>query len=99
MPFILILAVNHKISLQYDLYCEPFFAFRNLFMMLVHMEEHLTLFLLGSGLTLIAGAGLLWPWIDSTHSEAVRRCPKVQNSLSSHFFDLQLFKDTKNTIL
>ena len=39
----------------------------------------LTLFLPGSGMTLIAEAGPLWPRIDSRHSEAVRRCPKAQN--------------------
>ena len=59
----------------------------------------LTLFLPGSGMTLNAGAGPLWPWIDSSHFEMVRRCPKSQNRLTSNFFDLQSFKDAKNTIL
>ena len=59
----------------------------------------LTLFLPGSGMTLTAGAGPLWPRIDSSHFEVVRRCPKAQNWLTSHLFDLQSFKDTKNTIL
>ena len=52
-----------------------------------------------SGMMLTARAGPLWPRIDSSHFEAVKRCPKAQNWLTSHLFDLQSFKDTKNTIL
>ena len=33
--------INHKISLQYDLYSEYFLAFHNLFTMLDNMEVHL----------------------------------------------------------
>ena len=46
-------------------------------------------------MTLTAGVGPLWPQIDSSHFEVVRRCPKAQNRLTSHSFDRQPFKDTK----
>ena len=39
----------------------------------------LTLFLPGSGKTLTAGVGPLWPRINSSHFEAIRTCPKAQN--------------------
>ena len=50
-------------------------------------------FLRHSGTTLIAGAGPLYPLINSGHSEALRRCPKAKNWLASHIFHLQLFKE------
>ena len=34
------LYINHEISFQFEPYHERFLAFCNLFMMLVHMEEH-----------------------------------------------------------
>ena len=63
------------------------------------ISSDLTLFLTGSGITLLDGGGAIMARMDSSHPEAVCRHPKAQKWLPSNFFDLWLSIDTKNSIL
>ena len=61
-------------------------------------RSNLTLFLPGSGMTLIAGVGPLWPRIDFSHSEAFRRCPYAQKWLESNFLIFSCPKTPKTAL-
>ena len=65
---------------------------------LIIKHSHLTLFLPGSGMTLSAGTGPLWPFFGLSQFWSMRRCTKAQKWLASSFLIFSYPKTPKKAL-